>query len=118
ESEYSEGSAKLVNAEGGLITTFGEESDGIYGRSEEVDVTNAGSVVTYGEGSNGVSIEGYSVYLNNSGSIKTYGYEAAAIEADSEGDDTTTIVNTGLIAAYGEDSDAIEASGPTVKITN
>lgn len=118
EGDYAEGDARLVNAEGGLITTFGEESDGIYGRSEEVDVTNAGSVVTYGEGSNGVSIEGYSVYLNNSGSIKTYGYEAAAVEADSEGDDTTTIVNTGLIAAYGEDSDAIEASGPTVKITN
>ena len=118
ESYYSEGSADLVNAEGGLITTFGEESDGIYGRSEEVDVTNAGSVITYGDGSNGVSIEGYSVYLNNSGSIRTYGYESAAVEADSEGDDTTTIVNTGLIAVYGEYSDAIEASGPTVRITN
>ncbi len=118
EGDYAEGDARLVNAEGGLITTFGEESDGIYGRSEEVDVTNAGSVITYGAGSNGVSIEGYSVYLNNSGSIRTYGYESAAVEADSEGDDTTTIVNTGLIAVYGEYSDAIEASGPTVKITN
>lgn len=118
DSDYSEGSAKLVNAEGGLITTFGEDSDGIYGRGDEVDVTNAGSVITYGDGSNGVSIEGYSVYLNNSGSIRTYGYESVAVEADSEGDATTTIVNTGLIAAYGEDSNAIEASGPTVKITN
>lgn len=114
-----EGDVEVVNAEGGIITTEGEGSAGISAYAEdEVDVTNAGRVATYGSEAHGVSISGYSVSLNNSGSIVTYGYGSTAVEADSGGVDTTTIVNTGFIGAYGENSDAIEASGPTVRITN
>lgn len=117
-SEYSEGDVDVVNAEDGIIRTSGEGSNGIYGRGEDVDVTNAGSIVTYGEEADGVNISGDTVYLNNSGSIKTYGYGSNAVTAHSESYDTTTIVNTGFIGAYNEDSNAIDASGPTVKITN
>lgn len=102
----------------GSISTEGDGSDGIWASGHSVSVFNSGDIVTDDEYSRGVSIEGHTVYLNNSGTIRTYGYESVAVEADSEGDDTTTIVNTGLIAAYGEDSDAIHASGPTVRITN
>lgn len=112
------GESTVTITNSGSITTEGEESDGISAWGYSVSVANSGDILTDDEYSNGVSIEGHTVYLNNSGSIRTDGYESAAVEADSEGDDTTTILNTGLIAAYGEDSNAIEASGPTVRITN
>lgn len=114
----SAGESSVTITNSGSIATDGDESDGISAWGQTVSVYNSGDIVTDDEYSNGVNIEGYTVYLNNSGSIRTHGYESDAVRADSEGDDTTTIVNTGLIAAYGEDSDAIAASGPTVRITN
>ena len=114
----SAGESAVTVANSGSIFTEGDEADGISAWGNTVGIGNSGEIVTYGEFSDGVSIEGDTVYLNNSGSIRVYGYGSNAVEADSEGDDTTTIVNTGTIAAYNEDSNAIEASGPTVRITN
>jgi len=102
--------------EGGVISTSGNNVDGIRSTGLNARIANGGSISTDGDFSDGIRSAGPDARITNNGSISTDGDSALGIYSDG---DNVSIDNSGTIVTWGDGvSDGIFAEGLNARIVN